>query len=534
VIKVITILTGRYRKVLRRGNRDRAKLIFRSLAVFDRRASVVSPSGRPSMKEIVDEQKPDEMLAAEAAANDSQPAVGGFAVDMPANDDEDEDDDDLALAALDSLDAIEVFKQDQIQRIDRKMNHAMVPVNNFKPLLMLLLLFGGIKPQTNLPEYAESLNEKSLKALDDAAEAIIATFEPDLEHKGIRYSNFVKVLSTTMPDMFEPLNALFEHFLFSKNINLSAHKGDTVRSSGSSIPRISMIHDPTESSSPILNDTLISQLSMSIHMGPPNSTPTNIYASNARFDPLFSTATHGTSLSSFARHVTTWTSNTLLLLSGTSSTSPSQPITIGAYLPERWTDSTNKHSNPDLPTSTHLNHAALFLFSPRHAVFPSNPSNHHIPTSYFSAKTGIALGCAIPPQPRSGNPIPPVLGPASILIDTDLCNAVFTHDLSAGQGAFVPDALLAEAQENGNAKRGSLWPKKTSIEIDSLEVWGVSFAKGEEEETEVEKQRKRLDWEEREAERRRGLGFEGDKDGARHLLEMAGIVGGNRSGGSMG
>jgi hypothetical protein len=530
VIKVITILTGRYRKVLRRGNRDRAKLIFRSLAVFDRRASTVSPSGRPSMKEIVDEQKPDDMLAAEAAANDSQPAVAGFAVDVPANDDEDEDDDDLALAALDSLDAIEVFKQDQLQRIDRKMNQAMVPVNNFKPLLTLLLLFGGLRPQTHLPEYADSLDDKTLEALDGAAEAIIATFEPDPEHKGIRYSNFVKVLSTTMPDMFEPLNALFEHFLFSKNINLSAHKGDATHSSGSSTPRVPMIHNSTESSSPILNDALISQLSMSIHMGPANSTPTNIYTSNARFDPLFSTATHGTSLSSFARHVTSWTSNTLLVLSGTTTTSPSQPITIGAYLSQRWTDSTNKHSASDLAPSTQPNQAVLFLLSPRHAIFPSNPSNHHIPASYFSAKTGIALGCTIPPQPRSGNPIPPILGPASILIDTDLCNAVFTHDLGAGQGAFVPDALLAEAQEHSS----KTWPRRTAVEIDALEVWGVSFEAEGEQETEVERQRKRLDWEDREAERRRGLGFEGDKEGARHLLEMAGIVGGNRSGGSMG
>lgn len=130
MIKVITIMTGRYRKVLKRGGRDKAKLLFRSLAVFDRRASVASPTEKPNMQSIVDEQKPDSMLEEEAAAGKS--AQAGFAIDEPANDDEEEDDDDLALAALDSLDAIEVFKQDQFRNIDRKMNHALIPTENFR------------------------------------------------------------------------------------------------------------------------------------------------------------------------------------------------------------------------------------------------------------------------------------------------------------------------------------------------------------------------------------------------------------------
>jgi hypothetical protein len=130
MMKVITIMTGRYKRILKRGNRDKAKLLFRSLAVFDRRASVASPSEKPNMQAIIDEQKPDDMLEEEAAAG--KRAQAGFAIDEPANDGEEEDDDDLALAALDSLDAIEVFKQDQIKTIDRKMNHAIIPTDNFR------------------------------------------------------------------------------------------------------------------------------------------------------------------------------------------------------------------------------------------------------------------------------------------------------------------------------------------------------------------------------------------------------------------
>ena len=130
MIKVITIMTGRYRKVLKRGNRDKAKLLFRSLAVFDRRASLASPSKKPDMQAIVDEQKPDEMLEEEAAAEKAS-HVQGFAIDQAAGD-EDEEDDDLTLAALDSLDMIEVFKDDQLRNIDRRMLHALIPTDNFR------------------------------------------------------------------------------------------------------------------------------------------------------------------------------------------------------------------------------------------------------------------------------------------------------------------------------------------------------------------------------------------------------------------
>lgn len=530
MIKVITIMTGRYRKILKRGNRDKAKLIFRSLAVFDRRSSTLESPQKPNMKDLVDEQKPDAMLEEEAIAKDAQPPVGGFAVDQPANDDEDEDDDDLALAALDSLDAIEVFKQDQIQKIDRKMNHAMIPTENFKRLLMLLLLFGGIRPQSNLSEYGDSLDDTKIKALQDAAGAIISAFDPDPVHAGIRYGNFVKVLSTTMPDLFEPLNNLFEHFMFSKNIDLSKHKTD-IPSQAVAIPKMSPITPPGDTSgSRLLNDTILSQLSVSVHLTPPSSSPTNIFTSTARFHQIFSTSSQGTSLSSMSRQLMSWTSSTLILISGTTTTNNgiTTPTLLGAYLPIPWKDSSSTHQAPAGPPSS-TPPAALFTLLPRHAVFPSNPHNTHIPQSYFSTRTGLAVGCTVPPQPRAGNPIPPVLGPASVTIDTDLSVAIFQHDLDAGQGAFVPDPMLSEAQ----AREPSKWPAKVDVDVDVVEVWGVSFVGGDDGETEIEKQRKRLEWEEAEAARRRGVNFGGDKDGARHLLEMAGIVGQNRSGGSV-
>src|ERR1700749_1612680 len=43
MLKVVTIMTDKYRKVVRRGQQDKVKLLFRSLAVFDRRASMIRP-----------------------------------------------------------------------------------------------------------------------------------------------------------------------------------------------------------------------------------------------------------------------------------------------------------------------------------------------------------------------------------------------------------------------------------------------------------------------------------------------------------
>lgn len=180
MLKVITIMTGRYKKILKRGDQDKAKLLFRSLAVFDRSASLSSPTEQPSMADVVNEQLPDDMKAGKGIS--SHPS--GFAIDEPANDDEEEDEDDLALAALDALDAIEVFKQDQ--RVDRKIHHAMIPVDNFKNLVKFLLLLAGIEPLTPLGIYGDSLTPEKLQALETSADAIVAAFDPDPQTKGIR------------------------------------------------------------------------------------------------------------------------------------------------------------------------------------------------------------------------------------------------------------------------------------------------------------------------------------------------------------
>ena len=540
MLKVITIMTGRYKKILRRGDQDKAKLLFRSLAVFDRRATMASPQDKPRMEDIIKEQLPDDMLREREIEQGITSHAAGFAIDEPINDDEDEDDDDLALAALDALDAIEVFKHDQ--RTERKINRAMIPVETLKRLVMLLLLIVGVEPQTPLGIYGERLNEEGrLQALNVSADAIVAAFDPDPRTHGIRYSNFVKTITTTLPHLFEPLNSLFEHFLFSKNIDLNKHRNTNFSPAATEALDVKpspIYRSPEEGSfSTIFTDTLLSQLSMFLKVSttPTSSTPSlkGVLPSNARFNQLYSTSSHGTSLSSFHRQVLSWSSSTLLLVSGTHN---SHSILLGAYLPERWRDKPTQ-----LTSDSPAKFSTLFQLLPRQAVFPANTYNRTIPPAFFNLKTGIALGCMIPPQQsRTGPPAPPILGPVSILLDGDMQTVTFNHDGTAGSGAFITDPGLEFAQTHYHSPA-----KKIEFDLDALEVWGISFplaglsgslSGGAQEDDEITKQKKRLQWEEDEAARRRGIGFGGDKDGARALLEMAGLVGdkaGNRSGGSV-
>ena len=160
----------------------------------------------------------------------------------------------------------------------------------------------------------------------------------------------------------------------------------------------------------------------------------------------------------------------------------------------------------------------LFQLEPTHEVFRASTVNKN----YISFTkppinhTGINIGSTHPKANKSGGLATHVdLGPVSLYLDDSFEYGVFTHNYSAGGGAF----LSSETRKRD-------WQDR--FEIDSLEVWGCGGSE------EAEEQRKRWAWEEREAEARRRINVgKGDIEADRALLEMAGIIGGNRSGGSM-
>lgn len=514
MVKVVVLLTERYGKVLRRGRRDRIKLLFGSLADVGRKDPSVQTSGEYD----------------DSSASKSHPSR--YAVDEPANDDEEEeeDGDDLALAALESLDAIEVFKHDQ--RVDRAVYEAHISADTFRRLLMLLLVIAPLKTLDDVRTYTGNLSADRMETVRKEADNILAAFiQDEVTDSGINYKSFSKMVSSSLPHLFDPLTPLFEHLLFSKNLNLSRrrertdsttseHAEEQPESDTPTPPSPSTVMLPGAFESVILNPTLISHLSFFL---PSTSRGLNFLQSGAQLRPVFSTAAHGSSLISFSHHVLTWQAPSLLILHGT--TEQDGKITLGAYLPSPWTSSSHHpSSSTKIPDSL----PCLFQLSFKHLLLPGNPSpsahqQPNTPTAYFSTTTGLAIGCKLPPSSRTSTAQPTPHGAGSLIVDSSLETATFHVSAVGHDGAFLPPETTSTAAE------------KTQVNIYNLEIWGVvqpadSSAAGSSGQSAVEIQRAKWEFEARKTERRRDVNLNagvGDsaRESARWLLESAGLVG---------
>lgn len=521
MVKVVVLLTERYGKVLRRARKDRIKLLFGSLADVGRKDVGQS---------VVENGQDDKDVPAPASAH-----APGFAVDEPANDEYgDEDEDDLALAALESLDAIQVFKHDR--RIDKTVYEARISRDTFRRLLMLLVVISPLRPLESVRKYTSDLSANRMEAVRKAADSILAAFIPEDGTDGIDYQQFANVVSSSLPYLFDPLTPLFDHLLFSENLDLS-QKREAAGFATETLeempkrprsPPTSVIL-PGSFQSSILNSSVLSHISFFLSS---TSSDASFIRSGVCLHPVFSTVAHGSSLTSFAHHVLTWQSATLLVLQGSITDPPQQaqkPITLGAYMPHPW-KSSSKPSDGPLP--------CLFQLSPKHLLLQGNssPSAHSAktPDAYFSKDSGIAIGCKIPPSSRSHQTNPTPHGGGSLLIDTSLETATF-HVSSVGHhGVFLPPAT-STSPSNTNAST------KTTIDIYTLEIWGLvpdeSASSAETGQSAVDLQRARWEFEASDAERRRSVNFKAAGDSsaqsARWLLESAGLIGGPRSGGSV-
>jgi TLD/Domain of unknown function len=501
-------MTQRYERVLKKGSRDRTKLLFRSLAVYDRHQthSIINPS------------KYSHSNAPQADDKDMRNHVPGFAVDEAVNDDDEEDDDELALAALEALDAIEAFKHG-----DAPIAQASIPSDNLRKLIMFLLLIAPLDPQESLSKYSERLVGEKLEGLRKSAENILAAFVNDVEKvPGAKFHQFHIVIPVSLPFLFNGFNPLFEHFLFSKDIDFTKRKN----SSSSQAPMIQAVESTPpllQQEGEILDLNVLSQLSFFL----PGS---SIFR---RLRLLYSGGDAGFSMGSFESKVFNWRAPTILLVSGSRISDPpaggqekafaetlppkrfpdsskSSRVIFGVYITQHWRQ-TYKDCIGDAET-------LLFQLEPVHEVFHASAVNHDYvsftkpPTSH----AGIGIGCPHPkPKPTAGLSPHATLGAVSLLLDNSFEFGVFTHNYTAGGGAF-----------HTSTSRRFDWQDR--FEVESLEVWGC----GGDEETEGQKQR--WAWEEREAEARRRINLgTGDIEADRALLEMAGIIGGDRSGGSM-
>ncbi|KAL3487543.1 TLD-domain-containing protein [Aspergillus germanicus] len=523
MVKVAVLLTERYGKVLRRGQRNRIRLLFGSLADVGRK-----DIEKPTQKE-------------EQAENISTGAshAPGFDIDEPANDDYEDDDDDLALAALESLDAIEVFKHDS--RIDRKVFEARISTSTFRRLLMLLIVIAPLKTLEDVGIYTSDLGEDRMLAVRKAADNILAAFAEE-PSGGISYKTFADTISTSFPYLFDPLTPLFEHLLFSKNLDFSQKRGsdatETPPTPAVVLPQSIMLPGSFEST--ILNPSIISHLSFFL---PSTSIKQNILHGNIRLHPVFSTSAHGSSLTSFSHNVLTWQSGTLLLLEGVD-TETGNPLTMGAYLPQPWKSPTSTSPSKSIPTLP-----ALFQLSPKHTLLQGNPSStlqtkSNLPTAYFSQHHGISIGCQLPPASRTSKPPPTPHGAGSLLINTTLEIAELHISPFGHDGVFLPPG------PSSTTDLGSANATKTIIDIYTLEIWGLvpdpeaetsssASYQGSRAQSAVEIQQAKWDFEAREAERRRHINLKagaGDSaaESARWLLETAGIIGDDSGAGRAG
>lgn len=536
MVKVVVLLTERYGKVLKRGHRDRVKLLFGSLADITRKIP----------------EKTDENVEEGSAGDDKTSKIhpSGYAIDAPANDDEeDEDGDDLALAALESLDAIECFKHDQI--VDRTVYETRVSIDTFQRLLMLLLVVAPLKPLEDIQTYTSTLSPDYMECIQKQAKSILTAFLSEDDASGINYKPFVKMVSSSLPYLFDPLTPLFEHLLFSKNLDFSRSKAggnySTLehkdKDSGGAPTNPVMLPGAFEST--ILNESLISHLSFFL---PSPSLRSNFLQGGVHLHPVFSTAAHGSSLTSFSHNVLTWQAPSLLILQGaeadTNQDQGDKMITLGAYIPEYWTSSAQSHSSQH--NSRYQAQRCLFQLSPEHILLHGNPSppsptqNQHFPTAHFSTQTGLALGCKLSPQSRTASHSrsqsqtqqPTPHGAGSLIIDKNLETADFHVSPFGHDGVFLPPAC---ASSSGTSM-------KKRIDIYNLEIWGIvppsdpdaESSRGGKSAADI--QRQKWDFENYEVERRKGLNLKatgnGETEGARWLLETAGLAGGH-SGGSV-
>jgi hypothetical protein len=515
MVMVVVIMTERYQRVLKKGSRDRTKLLFRSLAVYDR-------------GESHKEEQPAGESSGTQESSASRSHVQGFAVDDAVNDDE-EDDDELALAALESLDAIEVFRHG-----DAPIAQASIPSDNLKKIIMLLLLVAPLGNQESLAHHTERLLGQQLEGLRRTADNILAAFVNVEKSPGVKIHQFNNVIPISLPFLFNGFNPLFEHFLFSKNIDFTKRKdssGSALSPEESSAPVPSLPPPPNPSAEqPLLTQTgeildlnVLSQLSFFL--------PGDSLFRRLRL--LYSGGDAGFSMGSFETHVFNWRAPTILLVSGNRISSPpsggqerafsetlptkrfpdsstSTHMVFGVYLSQPWRQ-THKECFGDTDT-------LLFQLEPVHEVFHASTLNKDYvaftkpPTSH----SGISFGCPHPKAKPTAGLSPHVsLGPVSLMLDSSFEFGVFTHNYTSGGGAF-----------HNSEVRKSDWQDR--FEVESLEVWGCGG------DAEAEAQRERWKWEEREAEARRRVNLgTGDVEADRALLEMAGLIGANRSGGSM-
>ncbi|KAG0643405.1 TLD-domain-containing protein [Tuber brumale] len=464
LVKAVAILTGRYKSVVRRRRPDSLRLLFRSLAVYDRG---VRQEGKGDGG--VEKGKGNQVD-----------------VEFSLEDEEDGDEDDLSLAALDALDAIEVFGHAEKLNIQ----HARIPLDILRKLIVFLIVIAPLGPCQPLADFSDRLTPDALTGVRGVAECILRGFRCK-DEKGVIYSNFKPRIKKGLPYMFTPLEPLFEHFLFSKNVDMSI--ATPLNSPGPPMPILS-------TKGQIMDLNLLGQLSFFIP-------GTHLWH---RLRLLYAGSEAGFSMGSVETKVLKWAAPTLLLVSGIRIPFPVEThaqqafldriqskqdlsplitqhtgrLVFGVFLNVPW-----KHSYKDCFGDAE---SLLFQLEPVHEVFHASRGSTEY--AYFNKDDGIGFGSPMQKLKNHYSQGYLNLGPVSLTFDHSLEYGVFQN--TGGGGAY----------HSAGDEDYYTWDV---FEIEEIEVWGCGGN------SEAEAQKKAWAWEEQEALLRRqitlGMGHGADR-----------------------
>ncbi|SCU85242.1 LAFA_0D14642g1_1 [Lachancea sp. 'fantastica'] len=321
----------------------------------------------------------------------------------------------------------------------------------------------------------------------------------------VTYTNFQEVLSSTCPNLLLPLEMLVEHVLFLEK--------DLVDPLASGIPR---------AESKLVTAPLLSQLS--------TVWPRELVFS--RLQKLYVGRDSGFSMRSFQAKVFKWMAPSLLLVNGIRIPDDEEyvrsknhryqtflndyprlkdedqdilppfegrkKLTFVVYVDEPW-----KVTNSELFGGTKT---TIIQLSPVQEIFKAQKSES---VCFNTLGGGIGVGSSLPVLKSNHRRYVP--GNVSLTIDPNLEFGAFRN---VGRGGSInPGSLTTTSSEH-------------RFLIQDIEVWGCGGEK------ELEEQMKNWEWEEAEAQRRQRINLKSINDD-RALLELAGLVGQNQSGGSV-
>jgi len=457
MVMVVTIMTQRHKKILSRATANRQRLLFKSLAIYDRKLSEIEPTP-PADPVLVSRESPEVYNH-----------IPGFVIDEAGDDSDDDDDDadELVMAALDTLNIDDAFKKGDSHSAST--HGAMIPADNLRRLVMLLLLIAPMTSLESLSSHAERLVGEELKTLQSTADDILASIINVEKTPGVTFSHFNTALAVGLPHLFSCISPLFEHFLFSKELDMSKRKGSAglLPAHGDAPPQPALLSGVGH----IMNANRLSQLSFFIPGG-------DLFQ---RLRLLYAGADDGYSMGSFEAKVFNWRAPTILLVSGTrihaQSRSSSSQLAFEDTVPSR--------RFPDDPQQGHKDRVVygclvkepwqlsskacfggegtlLFQLSPFHDVFlPSALNRNYISFSKSpSPNPGVSIGCA-PPGLSSTSRSAPLrsLGSVSLSLDSSFEFGIFNHDYTSQGGAFA----------SSNVRK---YDFQTRFRVDDIEVWG--------------------------------------------------------------